>query len=93
LLPPEATRTLRGHNEAHFVRLAIGHAAYAYRLAYGEPAQSLQALVDAGVLEPRFLNDENGIALRDRFEDGELVFESVGAEPWVCRRSGLDARR
>lgn len=92
-LPPEARRTLRGHNEAHFVLLAIGHAAYAYRLAYGEPAQSLQVLVDAGLLEPRCLNDENGIPLQDRFEEGTLVFESVGAEPWVARRSGADARR
>ena len=46
-LPPEATRTVKTHHEAHFIRLGIGRAVYAYRLAYGELPESLEALVKA----------------------------------------------
>src|SRR5262249_49538239 len=35
-LPAEATRPVKTHHEAHFIRLGIGRAVYAYRLAYGQ---------------------------------------------------------
>ncbi len=92
-LPPEANRAVKTHHEAHFVRLAIGRAVYAYRLAQGTLPESLDALVGAGFLSPRFLNDENGIPLRCRREGGFLVVESSGPEPWAYRWQGLDARR
>ena len=41
-LPPEVHRTVRTHHEAHFVRLGIGRAIYAYRLAYDELPDSLE---------------------------------------------------
>src|SRR5208282_2628901 len=47
-LPPEATRAVKTHNEAHFIRLGIGRAIYAYRLAYGKVPDSLEAVVKAG---------------------------------------------
>ena len=65
-LPPLASREIKGHNEAHFVRLAIGRAVYAYRLAYNKLPDSLQTLVDAGILSDRFLNDENNLPLISR---------------------------
>ena len=33
-LPLEATRPVKTHHEAHFIRLGIGRAVYAYQLAY-----------------------------------------------------------
>lgn len=33
-LPPEAVREVKTENEAHFIRMGIGRAVYAYRLAY-----------------------------------------------------------
>jgi hypothetical protein len=92
-LPPEASRAVKTHHEAHFIRLGIGRALYAHRLAYGELPDSLEALVQAGLLAPRYLNDENQRPLRS-WRDGEwLVVESTGPEPWVYRWEGLDARR
>ena len=92
-LPPEATRPVKTHNEAHFVRLGIGRAVYAYRLAYGELPESLEALVKAYLMSPRFLADENGKPLTSRREGDFLVVESDGPEPWTFRWQGLDARR
>ncbi len=44
-LPPEAGRTERTHHEAHFIRLGIGRALYAYRLAFDILPDSLQTRV------------------------------------------------
>ena len=92
-LPPEATRAVKTHNEAHFIRLAIGRAIYAYRLAYGQVPDSLEALVKAGLMSRRYLADENQKPLRCRREGDALVVESNGPEPWSHRWQGLDARR
>jgi hypothetical protein len=92
-LPPEATRTVKTHHEAHFIRLGIGRAVYAYRLAYGELPESLDTLVQAGLLSPRYLSDENEKPLRSRREGDYLMVESTGPEPWTHRWQGLDARR
>ncbi len=92
-LPPEATRAVKTHHEAHFIRLGIGRAVYAYRLAYGAVPESLQTLVKAELLSPRYLSDENGKALCCHREGDFLVVESDGPEPWTYRWQGLDARR
>ncbi|MBN2452623.1 MAG: DUF2961 domain-containing protein [Lentisphaeria bacterium] len=92
-LPPPATREVKTDNEAHFIRLAIGRAVYAHRLAYDAVPDALQALVDADLMHPRYLADENGIPLRCRREGDALVVESAGANAWTYRWQGLDARR
>jgi hypothetical protein len=89
-LPPEAGRPIKGHNEAHFIRLGIGRALYAYRLAYGELPRSLHELVEAGVMDARYLSDENGGAMTAHIEDGCMV---VRAATWAHRWQGLDPRR
>ena len=92
-LPPEAVREVKTHNEAHFVRLGIGRAVYAYRLAYGELPASLEALVESGIMEPRYLSDENGFVLVSRREEECLAVESPVPNGWKHRWFGLDARR
>lgn len=92
-LPPEATRPVKTHHEAHFIRLGIGRAVYAYRLAYGQLPDALETLVKADLLPPRYLADENGKPLRSHREGDFLVVESTGPEPWTYRWQGLDARR
>ncbi|MGC8641085.1 MAG: DUF2961 domain-containing protein [Isosphaeraceae bacterium] len=52
-LPPAATRPVKNHNEAHFIRLGIGRSLYAYRLAYGELPGSLEKAVESGIMPPR----------------------------------------
>jgi hypothetical protein len=92
-LPPEATRVVKNHNEAHFIRLGIGRAVYAYRLAYGVLPDSLETLVKAGLMSARYLADENNIPLRAQREGDYILVESKGPEGWVWRWQGLDARR
>jgi Protein of unknown function (DUF2961)/Papain family cysteine protease len=92
-LPPEATRAVKTHNEAHFIRLGIGRAVYAYRLAYGVLPDSLEALVKAGLMSARYLADENNLRLRSHRDGDFLIVESTGPEPWTYRWQGLDARR
>jgi hypothetical protein len=92
-LPPEVQRDVRTHHEAHFVRLGIGRAVYAYRLAFGELPASLQAMVDAGFMPERYLRDENNLPLRSACEDGRFVVESDGPGHWQHSWRGLDARR
>ncbi|SPE57151.1 hypothetical protein SBV1_2660005 [Verrucomicrobia bacterium] len=92
-LPPEATRVVKNHNEAHFIRLGIGRAVYAYRLAYGVLPGSLNTLVKAGLMSARYLADENNIPLLAHREGDYLVVESKGPEGWTWRWQGLDARR
>ncbi|MBM3214769.1 DUF2961 domain-containing protein [Candidatus Poribacteria bacterium] len=89
-LPPEAVRPVKTFNEAHFIRLGIGRALYAYRLAYGELPQSLQTLVESGIMPDRYLTDENGNAMEARLEGDHFV---VVARVWHHRWQGLDARR
>ena len=90
-LPPEAKRAIRNHNEAHFVRLGIGRAIYAYRLAYDKLPDSLQALVDSGIMPERYLRDENNRPLTFRISDGYFIVKSPAG--WEHRWQGLDARR
>jgi hypothetical protein len=92
-LPPEAVRARKTHNEAHFVRLGIGRAVYAYRLAYDALPDSLERLVEMGLMEERYLRDENGFPLRCRVEEGWFVVESEAPDGWQHRWQGLDARR
>lgn len=92
-LPPEAQRTVRTHHEAHFIRLGIGRAIYAYRLAYDELPDSLERLVQSGILPERYLRDENGLPLKARREGAYLVVESPAPNGWMHRWQGLDARR
>jgi len=92
-LPPEASRAVKNHNEAHFIRLGIGRAVYAYRLAYGNLPDSLDTLVKAGLMTARYLADENNLPLQAHREADYIVVESKGPEGWVWRWQGLDARR
>lgn len=92
-LPPEAVRTVRTHNEAHFIRLGIGRAVYAYRLAYDMLPDSLETLVDSGIMEARFLTDENFLPLTCHPEAESLLVQSTAPNGWHHRFYGLDARR
>ncbi|MDE2126038.1 MAG: DUF2961 domain-containing protein [Armatimonadetes bacterium] len=92
-LPPEAVREHRGENEAHFVRLAIGRAVYAYRLAYNSLPSSLPALIASGILGDRYTVDENGAPLTSRLEDDRFMVESTAPGGWTHSWRGLDARR
>ncbi|HSV74002.1 MAG TPA: glycoside hydrolase family 172 protein [Chthonomonadales bacterium] len=88
-LPPPASRPVKTHNEAHFVRLAIGRATYAFRLAWDRLPSGLQELVDAGLLEDRHLRDENGRPMESRTDGVRLVVE---AAEWTHSWRGTDAR-
>jgi len=92
-LPPEAIRETKTHNEAHFIRLGVGRAVYAYRLAYDELPSSLDALVQSGFMSSRYLTDENNFALKSRIEGEYFVVESTAPNGWKHRWLGLDARR
>jgi hypothetical protein len=92
-LPPEVNREVKTHNEAHFMRLGIGRAAYAFRLAFGRIPESLQELVSTGLMDERYLSDENGYALTSRLEGEYLMVDSTAPGGWNYRLQGLDARR
>lgn len=92
-LPPLAAREKKTHNEAHFYRLGIGRAVYAHRLAYGTLPQSLQELVDLEIMEPRFLNDENGQTVETWVEGDRFWARSTSKGGWLHSWSGADARR
>ena len=92
-LPPEAARTVKTHHEAHFIRLGIGRAVYAYRLANGELPDSLEVLVKSGLMPARYLSDENNRPLKWRREGDYLIVDSDGPQAWTYRWQGLDARR
>ncbi len=92
-LPPAAKREPKTHHEAHFVRLAIGRAAYAFRLAFGRVPESLDELVKSGILDTRYLSDENNVPLKSRRDGEYLVVESTAGEIWKHKWTGLDARR
>jgi hypothetical protein len=92
-LPPEVDREVKTHNEAHFIRLGVGRAVYAYRLAYDELPSSLDALVESGFMCSRYLTDENNFALKSHIEGEYFVVESTAPDGWKHRWLGLDARR
>ncbi len=92
-LPPEVVREVKTHHEAHFVRLGIGRALYAHRLAYGTLPFTLKELVDKGLMTDRYLSDENNRPLLFRREGDLFVVESTEGEKWVKRWTGLDPRR
>jgi hypothetical protein len=92
-LPPEANREVKTNNEARFIRLGIGRALYAYRLAYGELPSSLDVLVQSGIMPERYLRDENGFKLKSRLEGEAFVVDSTAPDGWTRRWVGLDARR
>ena len=92
-LPPQAGRSERTHHEAHFIRLGIGRAVYAYRLAFDALPDSLETLVEKGFMPARYLRDENGLPLKS-WHDADAVFvESPGKDHWKHSWMGLDARR
>jgi hypothetical protein len=92
-LPPPGGRVVKTHNEAHFVRLGLGRALYAYRLAYGQLPDSLETLVESGIMPARYLKDENGRVLKYWREGEFMVVESPAPNGWQHRWQGLDARR
>lgn len=93
-LPEEAHREVRREDcEARFIRIGIGRAIYAYRLAHGELPADLQTLVTMDLMEPHFLKDENGVPLRVWREPEHLCVEATGPNRWTHRWTGLDARR
>jgi len=92
-LPTPGGRALKNENEAHFIRLGIGRAVYAYRLAYGVLPDSLEGLVKTGLLPARYLQDENRVPLQCHRDGDYLVVQSRGDPGWTWRWQGLDARR
>jgi hypothetical protein len=92
-LPPPGARAVKNHNEAHFVRIGIGRSLYAYRLAYGQLPDSLEALVKAGIMPERYLRDENGLPLKAWRDGAAMVVESPASGGWKHRWQGLDPRR
>ncbi len=92
-LPPEVNREVKTDNEAHFIRLGIGRAVYAYRLAYGKLPESLETLVQLYIMPSRYLMDENGFPLKSYIEGDYFVVESTAKDGWRHRWLGLDARR
>jgi hypothetical protein len=92
-LPPEAERIEKTHHEAHFIRLGIGRALYAYRLAFDTLPDSLETLVEKGFMSERYLRDENNLPLKARREGDAMVVESPGKDRWKHSWQGLDARR
>ncbi len=92
-LPPEVNRDVKTNNEAHFIRLGIGRAVYAYRLAYGKLPESLEMLVQLDIMPSRYLTDENGFPLKSHIEDDYFIVESTAKDGWRHRWLGLDARR
>jgi len=92
-LPPEAKRIERTHHEAHFIRLGIGRALYAYRLAFDTLPDSLETLVEKGFMPERYLRDENNLPLKWHRDGDAMVVESPGKDRWTHRWQGLDPRR
>jgi hypothetical protein len=86
-------RPVKTENEAHFIRLGIGRAIYAYRLANGALPNDLDALVRAGLMPTRFVSDENNRPLAAHRQGDYLVVESLSPGGWSWRWQGLDARR
>ena len=79
-------------NEAHFIRLGIGRAVYAYRLAYGTLPDSLQTLVKADIMPAPLLEGRELSALAVA-AGGTLGGRKPPSAGWKHRWQGLDARR
>ncbi len=92
-LPDPAVRTVKTNNEAHFYRLGIGRAVYAYKLAYDALPESLHALHASGILPERYLDDENGYPFTSQCNSTEFRVTSTAPEGWTYAWRGLDARR
>lgn len=92
-LPPKAVRAVNGANERHFVKLALGSAIYRHRLVYREMPTSLEQLVDKGLLDPRFLKDENLCDLKSSLDGDALIVKSTAPDPWTHSWKGVDPRR
>jgi Protein of unknown function (DUF2961) len=92
-LPPEAARAVKTDYEGRFIRLGIGRAVYAHRLAYDRLPDSLDELVATGIMDAYYLQDENRVPLRARRDGEYFVVESDGPNAWRHRWQGLDARR
>ena len=92
-LPEPGGRKIKNHNEAHFVRLGIGRAVYAYRLAYGYLPASLEQLVDSGIMDARYLQDENGRPLTCHLDSDKFFVSSPEPGGWTHHWFGTDARR
>jgi len=92
-LPEEVTREVKTDNEAHFIRLGIGRAVYAYRLAYGKLPSSLDELVQSGLMSSRYLTDENGFKLLSHCNEKSFTVESTAPNGWKRDWLGMDARR
>ncbi len=92
-LPPPAVREVKGENERGYIRSGIGSAVYAHRLVTGEVPESLEQLVELGMLGERYLMDENMYPFRSRREGDALVIESTSPSAWTASWTGADARR
>jgi hypothetical protein len=92
-LPPLAIRVNKTHNEAHFFRLGIGRAVYAYKLAYGELPASLKQLVDLEIMEAMYLKDEHGNPVEVWLEGERFFAKSTTPGGWTHSWKGADARR
>ncbi len=92
-LPPATERTEKTHHEAHFIRLGIGRAIYAYRLAFDALPDSLEMLVEKGFMPARYLRDENNLPLKCWREGDTMYVESPGKDHWKHSWKGLDPRR
>ena len=92
-LPTPAVREVKTHNEAHFIRIGIGRAVYAHRLAFDALPESLEALHALGLLDARYLKGENGHPLLSFLENDALVVKSTAPGGWTHSWRGLDARR
>jgi hypothetical protein len=79
--------------EVHFIRLGIGRAVYAYRLAYDELPESLEALVAADMMDPYYMQDENRFPMNAWLEGDRFIVESTGPNAWRHSWQGPDARR
>lgn len=92
-LPSPAYRDIKGDNEAHFVRLGIGRAVFAFRLAFDRLPSSLEELVNGNLMDARYLSDENNVALTSRLDGDRFTVTSHGPGAWTWSWKGLDARR
>ncbi|MBN1125191.1 MAG: DUF2961 domain-containing protein [Sedimentisphaerales bacterium] len=92
-LPPEAERIEKTHHEAHFIRLGIGRAVYAYRLAFDTLPDTLETLVNKGFMPDRYLRDENNLPLKSWRQNDTIFVESTGKDHWKHSWKGLDPRR
>lgn len=96
-LPAPAERHPKTFNEAHFYRIGIGRAVYAYRLAYDTLPESLDVLHESGIMDSRYLKDENGYDMESGCEgegaERKFAVRSLAPNGWQYSWRGLDARR